>query len=61
VARRITALQREVFRVGHLLAALERRWPDGGLAVVERARKELGGLHGKLVDLLDKEKIPPLT
>ena len=60
VARRIAALQREVFRVGRLLAALERRWPDGGLSVVERARKELGGLHAKLVDLLDKERIPPL-
>lgn len=34
---------------------------NDGLAVVERARKELAALHAKLVDLLDGEKIPPLT
>ena len=61
IARRITALQREVFRVGRPLAAVERRWPDSGLVVVERARREFIALHAKLVELLDKEKVPPLS
>jgi hypothetical protein len=58
VARQIGRIRREVFRIGRLLSRFERRWPDGGLEVVERARRELAALRKKLAEAFDSETRP---